>query len=151
MPIQLFLNPLRGYYLCVFLRYHKACAIQLSDYTWEKQPDSKLADHVFSIFLNETAMIEIDNAVLKDMNHGFCLPAKPELLQSLHQVLQQPEPELGEIAALIATDVATSAAVLKVINSSSYGFSRTITDIRQAVMFLGQCSGNCRCGDTDWQ
>ncbi|MCG7533600.1 HDOD domain-containing protein [Pseudoalteromonas sp. OOF1S-7] len=82
-------------------------------------------------------MIEIDNAVLKDMNHGFCLPAKPELLQSLHQLLQQPEPELGEIAALIATDVATSAAVLKVINSSSYGFSRTITDIRQAVMFLG--------------
>ncbi|MBQ4836832.1 MULTISPECIES: HDOD domain-containing protein [Pseudoalteromonas] len=82
-------------------------------------------------------MIEIDNVVLNDVEKGFSLPPKPELLTDLHDLLQSDEPELGQIADLIATDVATSAAVLKVINSSSYGFSRTITDIRQAVMFLG--------------
>ncbi|KZN54613.1 hypothetical protein N474_02480 [Pseudoalteromonas luteoviolacea CPMOR-2] len=82
-------------------------------------------------------MIEIDNIVLNDVEKGFSLPPKPELLTQLHELLQSSEPELGQIADLIATDVATSAAVLKVINSSSYGFSRTITDIKQAVMFLG--------------
>ncbi|MBE0368817.1 HDOD domain-containing protein [Pseudoalteromonas sp. MMG013] len=82
-------------------------------------------------------MIDIDDSVLKDIKSGFNLPPKPELLSQLQDSLKEDEPDLCQIASLIATDIATSAAVLKVINSSSYGMSRTITDIRQAVMFLG--------------
>jgi HD-like signal output (HDOD) protein len=82
-------------------------------------------------------MIDIDDSVLKDIKAGFNLPPKPELLTELQQTLKDPEPDLNHIANLISTDVATSAAVLKVINSPSYGLARTITDIRQAVMFLG--------------
>jgi len=82
-------------------------------------------------------MIDIDDSVLKDIKSGFNLPPKPELLTQLQQTLKDPEPDLNDIANLISTDVATSAAVLKVINSPSYGLARTITDIRQAVMFLG--------------
>ncbi|MBD1584493.1 HDOD domain-containing protein [Pseudoalteromonas sp. S16_S37] len=82
-------------------------------------------------------MINIDDKVIKDIKRGFNLPPKPELLERLQAELQQPEPELSHIAQLIATDLSTSAAVLKVINSPTYGMSRTITDIKQAVMFLG--------------
>ncbi|KZN43647.1 HDOD domain-containing protein [Pseudoalteromonas luteoviolacea] len=85
-------------------------------------------------------MIDIDDKVLADLRSGFNLPAKPEILQSLQNELNQDEPELNRVADIISIDVATSAAVLKVINSPAYGMSRTITDIKQAVMFLGM---NC--------
>lgn len=82
-------------------------------------------------------MIEIDDKVLADLKSGFNFPPKPEILQALQTELSQPEPELTRIASIISSDVATSAAVLKIINSPAYGLSRTITDIKQAVMFLG--------------
>ncbi|TMO67185.1 HDOD domain-containing protein [Pseudoalteromonas aurantia] len=82
-------------------------------------------------------MIDIDDKVLSDLRSGFSLPAKPEILQKLQVELNQDEPELGAIAKIILEDVATSAAVLKVINSPAYGMSRSVTDIKQAVMFLG--------------
>ncbi|WP_105168712.1 HDOD domain-containing protein [Pseudoalteromonas sp. T1lg23B] len=82
-------------------------------------------------------MINIDDKVINDIKSGFNLPPKPELLEQLQAAIKQPEPELTYIAELIATDLSTSAAVLKVINSPAYGMSRTVTDIKQAVMFLG--------------
>ncbi|MCF6434785.1 HDOD domain-containing protein [Pseudoalteromonas sp. MMG022] len=82
-------------------------------------------------------MINIDDKVINDIKRGFNLPPKPELLEQLQTAIQHPEPDLNHIASLISTDLSTSAAVLKVINSPAYGMSRTITDIKQAVMFLG--------------
>ncbi|WMN59490.1 HDOD domain-containing protein [Pseudoalteromonas xiamenensis] len=82
-------------------------------------------------------MISVDEKILKDIKEGFNIPPKPELLTALQHELAQANPELNQVAKLIANDVATSAAVLKVINSPCYGLARTITDIRQAVMFLG--------------
>ncbi|WP_425281503.1 HDOD domain-containing protein [Pseudoalteromonas xiamenensis] len=82
-------------------------------------------------------MISVDEKILKDIKEGFNIPPKPELLTALQHELAQAAPELNQVAKLIANDVATSAAVLKVINSPCYGLARTITDIRQAVMFLG--------------
>ncbi|MDE3271691.1 HDOD domain-containing protein [Pseudoalteromonas sp. G4] len=81
-------------------------------------------------------MIEIDNKILNDVATGFTIPAKPDILQALQDELSK-EPELFRVADIIAADVATSAAVLKIINSPFYGLARTISDIRQAVMFLG--------------
>ena len=82
-------------------------------------------------------MIEIDSKVLTDLEPGFTIPPKPELLQSLQNELSSDSPELNTIASIVAEDVAIAAMVLKVINSPFYGLARTITDIKQAVMFLG--------------
>lgn len=82
-------------------------------------------------------MIEIDKKVLNDLASGFNIPPKPELLQSLQNELNSESPELNNIAAIVSEDVAIAASVLKVINSPFYGLARTITDIKQAVMFLG--------------
>ncbi|WP_372771553.1 HDOD domain-containing protein [Pseudoalteromonas sp.] len=81
-------------------------------------------------------MIEIDNKILNDVASGFTIPAKPDILQALQEELSR-EPELFRVADIIAEDIATSAAVLKIINSPFYGLARSISDIRQAVMFLG--------------
>ncbi len=82
-------------------------------------------------------MIEVNNDILKDVASGFNLPVKPDVLQKLQDELASKEPELNRVATIISGDVATAAAVLKIINSPYYGLSRSVTDVRQAVMFLG--------------
>lgn len=82
-------------------------------------------------------MIDVNSKVLDNITSGFLIPAKPEILTSLQELMRQAEPELVDIAALISKDVATSAAILKTINSPFYGLARTVSDIKQAVMFLG--------------
>ena len=82
-------------------------------------------------------MIELDDKVLADVKHGFTLPPKPSVLAQLQDALDGEPQNLNQIAEIIAKDVATSAAVLKIINSPLYGLSRTVTDVKQAVVFLG--------------
>ncbi|MDK1311657.1 HDOD domain-containing protein [Pseudoalteromonas ardens] len=82
-------------------------------------------------------MLNIDEKTLAELRSGFNLPAKPEVLEHIQNELNSEEPELNRVANIISQDVATSAAVLKVINSPAYGMSRTVSDIKQAVMFLG--------------
>jgi len=82
-------------------------------------------------------MIDIDAQVISDLSHGFNLPPKPEILQQIQDELASESPELNVVAEIISGDIATAAAVLKVINSPLYGLARTVTDIKQAVMFLG--------------
>ena len=87
-------------------------------------------------------MFDIDENVLSDLKKGFNLPPKPELLTQLQQAISEQEPNLNHIADIVNGDVAIAAAVIKVINSPFYGLARTVTDIKQAVMFLGLDSIN---------
>ena len=87
-------------------------------------------------------MFDIDENVLSDLKKGFNLPPKPELLTQLQQAISEQEPNLNHIADIANGDVAIAAAVIKVINSPFYGLARTVTDIKQAVMFLGLDSIN---------
>ncbi len=82
-------------------------------------------------------MIELDDKVLADVKQGFTLPPKPSVLAQLQDALESEPQNLNQVADIIAKDVATSAAVLKIINSPLYGLSRTVTDVKQAVVFLG--------------
>lgn len=82
-------------------------------------------------------MIDLDDTVLSDVKHGFSLPPKPSLITELQNALSDSNPDLNDVATIIAHDVGASAAVLKIINSPLYGLSRTVTDVKQAVVFLG--------------
>ncbi len=82
-------------------------------------------------------MIEINEKVLADIGRGFTVPAKPELLIKLQDLMAQPEPNLNEIADTIAFDVAISATILKTVNSPLYGLARSISDIKKSVRYLG--------------
>jgi len=85
--------------------------------------------------MNKT--INIDDKVLADIGRGFTVPAKPELLIKLQDLMSQDEPNLNDIADTIALDIAISATILKTINSPIYGLARSISDIKKSVRYLG--------------
>jgi len=51
--------------------------------------------------------------------------------------LQGKEPNINEVATLIAKDVSLPYQVLRCINSSYYGFTRKVASIQQATVILG--------------
>ncbi len=61
----------------------------------------------------------------------------PTVAAELMRLADHPESDLNEIVGVINTDPALCARVLKVANSSYYGFSRTIASIKHATTLLG--------------
>ena len=82
-------------------------------------------------------MIEVNEYQIEKVLSGFHIPAKPELLQQLQNLLDHDEPDIDKISSLIASDPALAASILKIINSPSYGMNRSISDVKQSVMILG--------------
>jgi HD-like signal output (HDOD) protein len=74
----------------------------------------------------------VDNAFA-----GFHIPSKPEILTEIERILKADEPDMIELADLVASDIGVASVVLKTINAPFYGMSRTISEIKQAVMLLG--------------
>ena len=68
---------------------------------------------------------------------SFQVPVKPEILTEMQNMMDEDEPYIEEISALISNDVGLSAAILKIINAPFYGMNRRISEIKQAVMMLG--------------
>ncbi len=83
-------------------------------------------------------MIYIDEDVLNDVAQGFHIPAKPEVLTQLQHVMSKPESSSADEARVIIKDVSLSAAILKTINTPYFGLRRKVSDIEQAVCFLGR-------------
>lgn len=82
-------------------------------------------------------MLIVDQTVLDDISRGFVVPAQPKLLLSLLKLLAEPYPDVNAIADCISQDIAVSAAILKTVNSPLYGLSRTVTDIKMSVNYIG--------------
>ncbi|NUW67437.1 HDOD domain-containing protein [Vibrio coralliilyticus] len=82
-------------------------------------------------------MIDIDEEKMASVVSSFQVPAKPKALSELQEIMKAPEPDINLVADLISSDIGLSSAILKVINSPYYGMSRTISEIKQAVMIIG--------------
>ena len=82
-------------------------------------------------------MLIVDQSVLDDIGKGFSVPAQPKLLLSLLKLMAVPSPDIKKIADCISKDIAVSAAILKTVNSPLYGLSRTVTDIKMSVNYIG--------------
>ena len=65
------------------------------------------------------------------------LPTPPLVFTQIIKVINNPKASANEIGAIIAEDPALTAEVLKLINSSYYGMSSTITSVKQAILILG--------------
>lgn len=61
----------------------------------------------------------------------------PDVIVKINSMVRSPETSAGDIANTISADMALSAKVLKLVNSSFYGFSRRITSINYAIVILG--------------
>ncbi|MDK2779203.1 MAG: HDOD domain-containing protein [Pseudomonadota bacterium] len=83
-------------------------------------------------------MISLSPELIEQISHGFNVPARPQALIDIQNLIDDPEADIQQLANLIAGDIGLSSAILKTINAPVYGMSRTISDIPQAVMLLGQ-------------
>lgn len=82
-------------------------------------------------------MIQISQEVIDSVSRGFNVPSKPQLLADVQRICAQDEPDMGALSTVIASDIGLSSAILKTINSPSFGMNRAVSDIQQAVMLLG--------------
>ena len=65
------------------------------------------------------------------------IPPRPSVLVALQKELGNDDPNLRRIAALVASDVAMTVALLKVVNSSAFALSRHCESVEQAINLLG--------------
>lgn len=65
------------------------------------------------------------------------LPSLPDVYYRLNEVLERPRSSAKDIARVIEDDVALAARVLRLVNSSFYGFPGRIDAIPQALAILG--------------
>lgn len=69
------------------------------------------------------------------------IPPCPAILARFNAELHAPEPDLRKLAALIGTDIALSATMLKTVNSPFYGLAKKATGVEQALSILGLRAG----------
>lgn len=72
-----------------------------------------------------------------ELTKGFRIPSKPEILLEVEQCSADPDYQLTDVAEIVTKDPALSSSVLQVVNSAANGLNRSISDISQAVCFLG--------------
>ena len=65
------------------------------------------------------------------------LPTLPSIAVRILEAVQKEEPNLEEIADIIAKDPPLSVEVLKIINSSFYSLPGKITSVLHAIKLLG--------------
>ena len=65
------------------------------------------------------------------------LPVVPKVYRALTAALAQEEVDLKDVVEIIEQDVGVTAKILQLVNSSFFGISREVTDLRQATAYLG--------------
>ncbi|MGC4062003.1 MAG: HDOD domain-containing protein [Aquabacterium sp.] len=74
---------------------------------------------------------------LKDLLKDINIPPRPSSLVDLQQELDRDEPRAEKLAAIVNSDVAMSAALIKLVNSPWIGLTRRISTVAEAFGILG--------------
>ncbi len=79
--------------------------------------------------------IEIDQ---KTFLRDHCvLPALPQLVSQIQEIMHSDNMHIAETAQLISGDPALVAQILKVVNSAYYALPREVADVKFAIAYLG--------------
>lgn len=65
------------------------------------------------------------------------IPSRPKTLVDLQKEIGLEDPDFGKVARLVASDVALTVAVLRIVNSPAFGLSRRCDTVEQAISMLG--------------
>jgi HD-like signal output (HDOD) protein len=65
------------------------------------------------------------------------LPTLPSVVAQISRMTVSPRTNASDIGKLISNDPALSSKILKLVNSSYYGFPRRITSVTKAIVLLG--------------
>ena len=69
------------------------------------------------------------------------IPPCPAILSRFSAEMHQQEPDMRKLAEFIATDIALSAALLKLVNSPFYGLRTKASNAHQALSIIGLRAG----------
>ena len=75
--------------------------------------------------------------IKKIANKVMGLPTLPTVVSKMIDMVDNPNTSAGSLAALISTDQALTARILKMANSAYYGFSREISTVNMAIVVMG--------------
>jgi len=82
--------------------------------------------------------METSQTVIKELEAKIhSIPALPSVLKELNEHLSQSEPDINRMVHLMQMDAGLSMRLLRIANSSFYGFQREISNLEQAVVLLG--------------
>lgn len=119
---------------------------------WNAKNKAKAADIAHRIYPNEVKVEEVGDSLeyqtklLKVLNRSSlqkyvskvgCLPTPPKLYTQLTDAVTSEMADLTEISAIVEQSPAVVAQVMKQVNSAFFGFNRTITDLKEAILMLG--------------
>jgi HD-like signal output (HDOD) protein len=65
------------------------------------------------------------------------VPSLPVLYTEVMKELESPEPRMDKIGEIIEQDIGMTVKILQLVNSAFFGLRRTISDVTQAVNYLG--------------
>jgi HD-like signal output (HDOD) protein len=65
------------------------------------------------------------------------LPVLPELYLEIVRKLGEPDPSIAEIGTLVQRDVGMTASLMKIVNSSFFGFCERVSKPERAITLLG--------------
>ncbi|RTL29990.1 MAG: HDOD domain-containing protein [Burkholderiales bacterium] len=74
---------------------------------------------------------------IRDLLKDISIPPRPSSLVDLKLELERDEPRMAQLVAIVNSDVAMSAALLKLANSPWLGMSRRIATVPEAFQILG--------------
>ncbi len=84
-----------------------------------------------------TPAVDTASRIRRITDSILSLPTLPTVVARILELVDNPNSSAGALAALISQDQALTAKVLKLANSSYYGFSRRIATVRLAIVVLG--------------
>ncbi len=86
-------------------------------------------------------LVDLDSQALRELVRDIQIPARPQMLVDLQRELERDDPSSRVVADIAGSDVALSAALLKMANSPLMGLSRRADTVEQAFQLLGfaQC------------
>jgi putative nucleotidyltransferase with HDIG domain len=76
---------------------------------------------------------EVKRTILRIAN----LPSQPSLYNQLLSELNKTDVDLDYIASVISQDISMTAKILQLVNSAYFGLAREVTEVSQAVFYLG--------------
>lgn len=65
------------------------------------------------------------------------LPSPSSIVTELNDLLGRDDSTVSEVAAVVGSDVGMTAKLLQVVNSAYFGLSHPMTDVREAIAYLG--------------
>lgn len=111
-------------------------ALPVAHHLLSKPCDSKVLQR--SVERAQALHERLGRAELRDVISSLdTLPSLPGVYADITAAVEQPETSLAEIGEIVERDIAMTARLLQVVNSSFFGVGREMTTAHEAVSYLG--------------